>query len=153
MRSFIRYLNGLNKKYDSMKEPGRFLIFIVPLIMVSSSGVMLTLLNIDSDITSIVTAIMLPLCGVLMLGFRAPGFISKNWINTYKIGLPYIRTNKVEIEYINKHNREEITKWTSKNTKFYRGIFTPINALTGVGTAAFYFVRESDAMAFKLAWI
>lgn len=143
MRSILRYLFKVNKKYDQIREPWRFLIFIGPPFISGSLGVSLYFLFDTSLLQFSMYIIMF-----IMAVFRFPVFfVNKNWVNTYIIGWPYKFKHKVQVKYFNDENRKEISKWVSKNMKFYRGVFCPNKG------AEFYFARQSDAAAFKLRWI
>jgi len=143
MRSILRYLFKVNRKYDQMHEPWRMLIFIGPPFIFGFLGLSLYFLF---DISLL--EFSMPMIMFVMAIFRFPVFlVNKNWVNTYKIGLPYKFKHKVQVKYFNDKDRKDISKWTSKNMKFYRGIFVPNKG------AEFYFARQSDAAAFKLRWI
>ncbi len=143
MRLILRYLFKINHKYDRIPEPWRFLIFIGSILILSLLGASSYLL-FDMPFLEFST----PMIMFVMAAFRFPVFfINENWANIHKIGLPYKFKYRVQVKYLNEEDRKEISKWTSKNMKFYRGIFCPNKG------AEFYFARQSDAAAFKLRWI
>jgi len=143
MKIILRWLFKINRKYDQMREPWRFLIFIGPPLIFGILGVLGYFL-FDMPFLEFSTYIIMLVMGI----FRLPVFfINHSWVNTYKIGLPYKFKHRVQVKYFNDEDRKDISKWTSKNMKFYRGIFVPNKG------AEFYFARQSDAAAFKLRWI
>jgi len=143
MKIILRWLFKINHKYDQVREPLRMLIFIGPPLMCSFLAILGYFL-FDMRYLEFSTYIIF----FIMAIFRFPVFIvSKNWVNTYKIGLPYKFKHRVQVKYFNDEDRKAISKWVSKNMKFYRGVFRPN---TG---AEFYFARQADAVAFKLRWI
>ncbi len=143
MRSILRYLFKINHKYDRIPEPWRFLIFIGPLLILNLLGVLIYFL-FDIPLLEFSTFMIMSVMAI----FRLPVFfISPSWVNTYKIGWPYKFKHRVQVKYLNEEERKAMSKWVSKNMKFYRGIFCPNKG------AEFYFARQSDAAAFKLRWI
>lgn len=142
MRSILRYLFRVNRKYDQIREPWRFLIFIGPPFIFGFLGVLFYFL-FDTSLLQFSMYIIM----VIMAVFRFPVFfVNENWVNTYIIGWPYKFKHRVQVKYFNDKDRKEISKWVSKNMKFYRGIFCPNKG------AEFYFARQLDAVAFKLRW-
>lgn len=143
MRSILRYLFKINRKYDQIREPWRLLIFIGPPFVSGFLGISLYFLFDTSLLQFSMYIIMF-----IMAVFRFPVFIvNENWVNTYKIGWPYRFKHRVQVKCSNEENRKEISKWVSKNIKFYRGVFCPNKG------AEFYFARRLDAVAFKLRWL
>lgn len=142
MKAILRWLFKINYKYDQVREPWRFLIFIGPLLILNLLGLLVYFL-FDIPLLEFSTTMIM----FVMAIFRLPVFfINRNWVDTYKIGLPYKFKHRVQVKYLNDEDRKAISKWVSKNTKFYRGVFRPSKG------AEFCFARQSDAVAFKLRW-
>lgn len=143
MRSIFRYLFKVNRKYDKVREPWRMLIFIMPIFMAGVVGISNHFL-FDILFLQFSTNIVF----LAMIIFRLPVFfVNEDWANTYITGWPYKFKHSVLVKYSNKEDREEISRWVSKNMKFYRGVFCSSKG------AEFYFARRLDAVAFKLRWL
>ena len=152
MKAFFRLLFKLNHKYDRLREPWKILVFMGPIILAAVLGGGIILFT-DNVMLSFFSSQWATIVMAFFAAFRLPiFFLKRDWIYTYKVGLPYHFSNKVKIEYAN-GQRKEISKWTRHNMKLYRGVFVAGGSghNESFGQATFYFAKASDAMAFKLS--
>lgn len=150
MRAFFRLLFTLNHKYDRLREPWRMLVFIGPIILMGIVGGFVVLFATNEIISMF--ANFSYFIGVMFLAaFRFPVvFLNKEWVYTYSVGIRYKFPHKVEFEFDIK-KRTEIAKWAKDNFTFYHGKMN--GGGPNLGKAIFYFLKDSDAMAFKLRWL
>lgn len=149
MRAFFRLLFTLNHKFDRLREPWRILVFIGPIILMGSFGGFVSFF-VDNEIISFFATFSYSIIFILLAVFRLPVFLlNKEWVYTYSIGIRYKFPHKVEFEFDVK-KRMEIAKWTKDNFTFYHGKMN--GGGPNLGKATFYFLKDSDAMAFKLRW-